>query len=60
MNYAGYIRNFLGIRYEILDSEEQIEEIRKSEEFQKMPIWPSVGCTELIGDVIVVKLGKEN
>ena len=60
VNYAGYIRNFLGIRYEILDSEEQIEEIRKSEEFQKMPIWPSVRCTELIGDVIVVKLGKEN
>ena len=41
-------------------TKEQIEEIRKSEEFQKMPIWPSVGCTELIGDVIVVKLGKEN
>ena len=60
VNYFGYIRNFLGISHKILDNEERIEEIRESKEFQRMPAWPAVGCTELIGDVIVVKLGKED
>lgn len=55
-----YLRLFLGIdtpRQQI--SEEDLEEIKATEEYQEMPTWPAEGCIARINDVWIVKMSND-
>lgn len=54
--HVWFINHYIGGNYSI-PTEGQIADIRNSEEFNAMPVWPADESVEIIKDVIVVKLG---
>lgn len=57
--YTYFINIYIGGNYEVLNNAQRMSEIQESLEFQNMPVWPTAGCTKMIGKVMVVKLGDE-
>ena len=61
--YTFFINIYLGENYTLLNDMDRsgmdkIEEIQRTLEFQDMPVWPELGCTKLIDNVMVVKLSE--
>ena len=56
--YARMINYYLGGNY-VVDWEKN-DAVRDSAVFADMKVWPEKGSVEIIDDVIVVKMGKED
>lgn len=55
--YTFFINIYIGGNYKVLNNKERMNEIQESLEFKNMPVWPMAGCTKMIDNVMVIKLG---
>ncbi len=55
-----YLRNFLMSRAVFVTGEDKITELKELEEVKSMPFYPAEGSIQMIGDILVVKLGEIN
>ena len=55
---ANYYEKYLGIKIKICSKDEYYK-IIKTEEFKKMPVYPSSGSVRIIDDIIVIKTSEK-
>lgn len=53
------LSDYCGIFYHDT-TEEEVDEIRRTEAYKEMGCWPEAGAVAVIGDTLVVKFGEEN
>lgn len=55
-HYYNFFRDYVGVDYTRV-SFDQLQQIRETQMFKDMPVYPLQGCTAIIDEVFVIKLG---